>query len=98
MPPVGFRRLKRRFLLSLFKTTADLRAHSEYCGKWPLPSRFNTAHMAVSRQSMTFKRTSKNLKKYAYQSLPISCQHTIPIKNILANTSAWRLRTSPFYQ
>ena len=47
---------------------------------------------------MTSKHTCNNLKKHPYENLLILRLYTIPIKDSLANTSARRLRTSPFYQ
>jgi len=61
-----------------------------------LPS--NTAHLEFMTVSMIANRLWDNTNMYLYEWLQIMFPHTIPIQNNLANTSARRLRTSPFYQ
>jgi hypothetical protein len=61
-----------------------------------LPS--NTAHLEFMTVSMIANRLWDNPNMHLYEWLRILRLHTIPIQNNLASTSAWRLRTSPFYQ
>jgi len=64
--------------------------------KIALPS--NTAQPVFMTLSMIAKRLWDNLKRRLYERLWFLRPVTIPMKNNLANTSARRLRTSPFYQ
>jgi len=58
----------------------------------------NTAHLMSIIGSIIAKRALDNLKIRFYALLCILRPDTKPIKNILANIAARRLRTSLFYQ
>ena len=62
------------------------------------PLSLNTAHLMSIAESIIAKRALDNLKSRFYALLCILRPNTKPIKNILANIPAWRLRTSLSYQ
>jgi hypothetical protein len=55
-------------------------------------------HKMQKLESIIAKRALDNLKSHFYAVLCILRPDTKPIKNILANIPARRLRISPFYQ
>jgi hypothetical protein len=65
-------------------------------GKKPLS--LNTAHRMSITESIIAKRALDNLQSRFYALLCILRPDTKPIKNILANIPARRLRTSLSYQ
>jgi hypothetical protein len=92
------RRLADRPHPAPFETTAKLRPDNEKYPRRKKPLSLNTAHLMSIAESIIAKRALDNLKSRFYVLLCILRPDTKPIKNILANIPARRLRTSLSYQ